>query len=1104
MFRAVGLWRTVLHRSVADRSILVAAWLLLVCATTLLVAGVVYGDTVGLGGLRHAVLAAPPEDRAIVVRTGAAPADVADVASRAAAEVSRTLEATGGEVALVARSDPFAPAGTPTDDVAHLTSLVSYQDLGDHATLIAGAWPSAGQDPLEASLSEQAAAALGLSVGDAAALTSRLDPGLTVRVRVSGLWRPDPSDPYWLANGLELKGVDSQGRFITRGPFAVGLGDLLARAAGRNVALEWRAIPSVEGLRVDGLDPLRTALSTLDGRLRDALPGRDVSVTTPLPPILAAAAQAIVVARGGVTLLTIQFGVLAGYAVLLLAGMLLERRRAEVALLRSRGASSGHLIAVAVGEALLLAVPAALVAPWLAAGVVRVLGTVGPLPTSGIVGEPVIGPDALVVAAIAGAACAAAMLIPTISSSTSLAGARTAVGRQVGRTLGQRLGVDLALLVVAAIGLWQLRLYGAPLTRNVHGALGLDPLLVAAPALGLLAGSVVATRLVPRLAEVAERVLERRRSLVPPLSARQLARRPLRYTRSALLLMLAAALGTFAAAYGATWERSQADQAAHQAGADQRVIIADHPDLPAWALGAAYRGIPGVRSATAVLRQPLDVGRAVRAGQLLGIDPAALPSLVTARSGEADSLPVAALEQLAAARPTTAALALPAGTRSLTVTIDADLHAPTASTGTDPAADGRIGLAALILDADGLHRVAGGEATFRGRGQRIAIALAGDAGGRSYPLGDGPRLEALELTLLVPQTLSAVGTADVVAVTASTAASGQGGASATPVALDPAAPGWEWGRLVADRTLPYSPPTDHTHRIVVGAGGVGPIDGPPAAQPVTFRLWAPPPPAMTIAAIANDSFLEQTGTSVGGTVTADSYGDSLPIRLVGRAASFPTLDPGAPFAVMDATTVQLMTYASAGRLTEPAEWWLADRPGDAVAVEQTLAGPPFSARQVVGREALTRQLSADPIPLGLIGALGLGALAAIVIAAIGFVVAATVAMSERLGELALLRALGLSARAMSAWLALEHSFLLAFGLLAGSGLGLLLAWLVLPFATLTADGSPPVPAPAIVVPWEAVVPLYGLAAILLIVTTAVTTRGVPGIGLGRILRAQDG
>ena len=78
--------------------------MLLVCATVLLAAGAVYGDVVALGGLRRAVLEAPPASRVAIVGSTATPADVGtmdDVVSSAATEV---LGQGGGEVAFVIKS----------------------------------------------------------------------------------------------------------------------------------------------------------------------------------------------------------------------------------------------------------------------------------------------------------------------------------------------------------------------------------------------------------------------------------------------------------------------------------------------------------------------------------------------------------------------------------------------------------------------------------------------------------------------------------------------------------------------------------------------------------------------------------------------------------------------------------------------------------------------------------------------------------------------------------------------------------------------------------------------------------------------------------------
>ena len=85
-------------------------------------------------------------------------------------------------------------------------------------------------------------------------------------------------------------------------------------------------------------------------------------------------------------LLFAQFAVLAVYSILLVAGMLVERRRPESALLRSRGASSGHLALLALGEAVVLTVPAVAVAPFAAAALVPMVALAGPLANAHVIG----------------------------------------------------------------------------------------------------------------------------------------------------------------------------------------------------------------------------------------------------------------------------------------------------------------------------------------------------------------------------------------------------------------------------------------------------------------------------------------------------------------------------------------------------------------------------------------------------------------------------------------------------------------------------------------------------------------------------------------------
>ena len=92
-------------------------------------------------------------------------------------------------------------------------------------------------------------------------------------------------------------------------------------------------------------------------------------------------------------------------------------------------------------------------------------------------------------------------------------------------------------------------------------------------------------------------------------------------------------------------------------------------------------------------------------------------------------------------------------------------------------------------------------------------------------------------------------------------------------------------------------------------------------------------------------------------------------------------------------------------------------------------------------------------PLGWLGALAMGVIAAAAFAVIGFVASTAMAARERLSEFAVLRALGLSTRQLAAWLAIENITLIVLSLVIGTGLGLLITAVVVPFVALTPSGA---------------------------------------------------
>ncbi|MGH2467156.1 MAG: ABC transporter permease, partial [Candidatus Limnocylindrales bacterium] len=359
---SVGLWRLASGRIREDWRFLVGVWLLLACATTLLASGVLYGDAVAVGSLRAAVRAAPIAAQAILVETDLTPGQARADDPPVRASLSAALGGPGGEIMQEARSGSLLPIGQKRSTTAPvLTYLESATGASAHAALAAGRWAQPGHEPLEATVPESAARTLGLAVGDrlglADAANPEADPNQAVAtVVVVGTYRPDPTDPYWAGDLLDIAGQATISGASFRGPLLVDQADLLAAGRFSSLDVRWRAIPDLERLAADEIEPLRARLDSVSDQVRGLFPvGGSLTVTADLGRVLDTVDHSLQVARGAVLLLTLQFAVVAAYAVLLIAGMLADRRRPEVGLLRSRGASTAHVVGLAFGEALLLA-----------------------------------------------------------------------------------------------------------------------------------------------------------------------------------------------------------------------------------------------------------------------------------------------------------------------------------------------------------------------------------------------------------------------------------------------------------------------------------------------------------------------------------------------------------------------------------------------------------------------------------------------------------------------------------------------------------------------------------------------------------------------------
>lgn len=1106
-------WRVIIKRTGADWLILAAATLIILLSTTLLAAGPIYAGAVTLSGLHRTLADAEVIDADVEISSRVRPEDYRSMNDRVAAEAGAAFAPTGASVERLGRSDSFALPGQQQDEVTDLAIFGFFDNLQKHATIVEGAWPAGvSSGPVGSVVSDSTAEQLGLTLGQELELVNRREPSFAVSTRIVGIYTVnDPLDPYWFQEPLEIGGVEVGESFTTFGPFVVSPEDFFGRTTYVSAEVFWRIFPTFANLTVSEVGPFRQNMDRFDGALNaGAASGQRFSIRSDLRNILREAERSLLVTRTGVMILTVQLAVLAGYALVLTAGLLIEQRRVETALLRSRGASNGQIAAMAFMEGLLLALPAAIIGPWVAAFSLRLLNVVGPLTSIDLELDPRVTTAGYLLSAISAVACVVALVLPAYLAARSFIDARASRGRQMTSGIAQRGGIDLALLVVAVIGYWQLRRYGAPITETVQGRLGLDPFLVAAPAIGLLAGAVVALRVIPLLAKAIERGVSNGRSVVTSLGAWQVARRPLRYTRSALLLMLALAIGLFAVSYTRTWTNSQRDQADYQVGADMRV----KPDqrtgraIPQYTLANAYQQVEGIEEPMPVIRNSAVISRSAGTGRVVAVDAATAPDVVIFRPDLAENSLSSMMDQLVASRPQLPLINLPGEPQRIALDVSMTLAA--LPDGAPPEADQSIqpSMSIVVSDARGmLYRISGGPLEPDNGPQRLIFDLAHDLGDQvatpEYPVS----IVSIETRMLIPYEYPRDGRIDVTAIQTSASLEGD---DWQRVDTDRNPANWQFsnsliGGLAVNPTVASAEPEpDGSIALTFQTGATA---GSNALLPLTYSIkpTGDAPGATTpITAVVTDSFLAETEAAVGDELQVDVAGARRPLVIVDSVSAFPTVDPeDGPALIIDLPTFAALQFQTSGRIDGADEWWIAVDNDEVEGIAATLGDAPYSSWKIDDRFTEAELLRTDPVALGIIGALSLGFVSAALFAVIGFVVSAAVSAHERLTEFSLLRALGLSPRQLSGWLSLENGLLVLISLVGGTALGLLMAWMVLPFVTLTQDASAVVPDIIVAIPWSSILLLEALtigALAIVVLALAILLRRV---GLGTVLRLGE-
>ncbi|WP_399946748.1 FtsX-like permease family protein [Streptomyces sp. BBFR25] len=1080
-----------LLRARAHRLLLAAALLTVLLTTTVLATLTAYSGAIGDAALRHALAdARTGADAALIVKADV-PAEQRSAADATVREgAAKTFEGLPRTVRTLVRSGPYALPGSlrpPTErsgdpDLTYFAALDPTQVRVEEGRVpVADGGPDA-EGTVEVAVPVAAAERIGVGTGDRLTLTDRLD-GPAVRVVVSGLYRPvDAGSPYWRLDDLSGRGLQ-QGGFTTYGPLlappaALSGGRVSAGSSGWLVTADYASLTT--GRTRDLGDAARGGLAWL--REQQVLSGT-TAATTELPAILERLDRSLEVSRSTLLVIASQLVLLAGGALLLVARLLSVERADELRLLRARGASRGRLAAGSALEALLLAVPALVCAPLLAGPLIRLLAGHGALARIGLGWEPTAGGGGTVwlVAAVAALGCTLAVTLPALTLAPEAGGGRS---RALPGWL--RAGADVGLLVLAGIAYWQLDQQtsaagagegGAGAEGAAAGGLGVDPLFVATPTLALLAGTVLALRLLPLVARLAERRAASGRGLAAALAGWQLSRRPMRGAGPVLLLVLAVALGTMAIGQGASWSRSQDDQADFRTGAPIRVQAAGTPG-PGRTDQVA--GVTGVAQVAPAARSEVSLS-GDRTATVLALDTSHAAGLMLMRPDLADESPRALLSGMAPARPSKGA-SIPAGTARLA------LAATLTVQGADPGAadSGSADVTVTVEDRWGTpYRLAAGSLAADGREHTLGLDVSAGpltlTGVESTVVQPGGRSEQHRLTVRQVTATAADGTVRPVPLPdAWTAGSELAPPSATP--LPGGAPSTP--RVLGSGPLAVEYDTGHSE---VGSWKI---------TTLTVRLRVAQPEPAEVTGVATDRFLDSSGARAGQRVTVLIGGHDVPVRIVRSVRELPGTgaeNPSGQFGgalLVDLPAVNQQLQSEYGAAVAPTEWWLrAGRGRTDEAAAGLRAFPDTAPAQVLVRDEVAERLRDDPFGAGPGAAFAAATLVAGALAAVGFAVSAAGSLRERGTEFSVLRALGASRRRLARTVAAEQGVLTGLALLTGAALGSVLTRAVIPLTVLTPQATRPVPEVHVALPGDRILLLVaGMAVVPLLVTAALALR----------------
>ena len=1049
--RRVGLtglpgfwWR----RGRANRYLLLAAALGVLVACVILAGVPMYLRTLELMGLRETLDRVGAVGKNINVINSEIPSTARSfrASTQAVMEVVDSLDDLVAGTADLIRSRSLLWASEeaqlrsgPGASTGRLQRLAHLQD---HVEFVDGRPPSGetglegGIRTVEAAVPAMRAAELGVQVGDLVQV-SRDPPGFgSALARITGTFEPrDADSEFWMGSGPTLLAPEPEG-LVAPPPLPLFLeGDTIfhALSAAQSPLAEGRWFVYIDGDAVRDARPgeLAGRIEDFDLETRTALPG--TLILTSLGQPLRGLERQLAFARMPTLLMGALLLTIAGYYLFTVAVTLTERGQPDDGALRGRGMTVRQLAVLRASEAVAVTALPFAAAPFLAAAGIRLFAW---LPAYGSLVSEMPLPVELTVGTFvwsaAGAAASLALLVGSafLNADRLIVTERLALTRADRPPLFQRYFLDLAVLALGGLVVWDL-----VVRRGVVGSESLadpssSPLLLIGPAFFLISVALIALRLFGPTARLLAWLAARQGPSWACLSAMRVARRPYWYARAFVLLLVATSTVVFAASLSATLRAGVSEAAAYEVGSDLRAVLAHVPQGIHDETLERIRNLPSVTGASLAFRTRGELGSTGAGGgfQLLAVETEEF-SRVSWYRDDFSELPPATLLSSIAVSTNVRRLVLPDSATQVGLWVRAD-----------PPRENQT-LRVHLRDSEGrvvslsLGPLDGSEWQYRSAvmpaSQKSPVELTaitvfetvrGDAGtpGTIY-------LDNLDVTYLD----SSAGLQK--EVIESFEAKGLWRTFPTSQGFDSFLE-----RTSEEHGRGGTPVTRFTL-------GRGTDDG--------FRgIYRPSMEAFPV--VASVTFLEENSLAVGDSFVVRTFDRLVPLTISAKASLFPTLDPaGGGFLVADARALwdylTLRGWTTAATKAEVFVGLDESRYDEARTAVRDVLGPTADVRD--RRELESGSLVTPLAVAGWSGASAVAVYLGVIVATLGFAIHLAAAGPRMAFESGVLRSIGISRLGLLTITVAEHLGVVALGAAAGAAAGYAMTRLVV--ATVAFAGS---------------------------------------------------